>query len=357
MQIAAIHQKTIPVEIAYRLQIAIFWGLCVLLSNTLLAPVTDGVVYFGLSALWELFTIQAMLGLFGNTPLIRDANELNFYAFVIHLIAIPLYLNGVQSDWHNNVLTGLVAFYAIRLFYFGERRADGEFTGWAKFGALGWACYFVGNLANTAGRKRALFFSKIIITIATITPLWFITAQTNDNKTFLFTVLTTAFILIYGYLKNLIAKRKEAEYEHLINDESITLLKSYNERTTDARRIIQRIAVEEFAAPECAKQPPAEAIQPNDERLWYALAELEDTKVHRTYLLLGICLVMLIAAHTIYTEKKAMFEFGYASGYTTGKTGGKPTSETSWDRVSECHNRDARQGQRPDSCYDKPPKK
>ena len=345
-------------EIVYRVQIAIFWCLCMLLSNTILHPASIGVGYFILGALFELFTIQAMRGLFGNTPLIRDANELNFYGVLIHLAAIPFYLYGISSSYHNNAINGLIVFYLLRLFYFGERRADGEFTGWVKFGALSWACYFIGKAATTVNAKRTVVAVKIGITIATVIPMWIITVQNNDEKTSLFTVLTTGFILIYGYWKNFIAKRKEAEYAHLLNVESIKLLRAYNERTTDARKIIQRIVVEEFAVPENGTQAPAKAINAFDidERLGYALAELEDTKRHRTYLVLGICLVMLVAASTIYTEKKAMFEFGYASGYTTGKTGAKPTSETSWDRVAECHNRDPRQGQRPDSCYDKPPK-
>jgi hypothetical protein len=356
MQIAAANKKPILDELVYRVAIGIFCVLGLLLSNTVLTPVTNGVVYFVLAALFELFNIQAMRGLFGDRPLIRDASELNFYAFLIHLIAIPLYSLGVSSDWHNNAIYGLIGFYLIRLFYFGERLADGEFTGWAKFGALGWANHFIMKFAATDARKKALLVVRLLLTIGTVVPLWAITVQNNDNKTSLFTITSTAFILIYGYWKNFIAQRKAAEYEHLINDESIALLKSYNERTTDARRIIQRIAVEEFTAPGSVAQPPAEAINSNDERLGHALAELENTKSHRTYLILGICLVALMAAHTIYTEKKAMFEFGYASGYTTGKTGAKPTSETSWDRVSECHNRDVRQGPRPDSCYDKPPK-
>ena len=357
MQIAAANKKTISHELVYRVMIAIFWCMCMLLSNTVLTSVTNGVVYCVLAALFELFTIQAMRGLFGDTPLIRDANELNFYGFLIHLIAIPLYLYGVPSDWHNNAINAMIGLYLIRLFYFGERLADGEFTGWAKFGALGWANHFIMKFSDTAARKKALLVVRLLLTIATVVPLWVITVQNNDNKTSLFTIASTGFILIYGYWKSFIAQRKAAHYEHLINDESIALLKSYNERTSDARRIIQRIAVEEFAAPGSAAQPPAEAINAYDERLEYALAELEDTKAHRTYLILGICLVMLMAAHTIYTEKKAMFEFGYASGYTSGKTGAKPTSETSWDRVFECHNRDVRQGPTPDSCYDKLPKK
>jgi hypothetical protein len=351
--------KGIPEELLNRVLIALFWGICLLLGNTLLAPAkADGVLYFSLAALWELFTIQAMRGLFGNTPLVRDANELNFYGFLLHLIAIPLFLYGVQSDWHNNAIYGMIIFYVARLLYFGERRADGEFTGWAKFGALAWAGYFLEKAANTVTKKRVFFAARILITIATIVPLWVITARTNDQTTSLYTVLTTAFILIYGYVKHIIASRKTSQAEELLNDETIALCKAYNARTSDARRVIQRIAVEEFATPEKVGQPAARtnAAFVGDDRLDDALAELADTKRHRVYLVLGICLVMLLAAATIHTEEKAMFKFGYATGYTDGKGGVTPKSETRWDRVFLCHNRDARFPAMDKDCLDKQPK-
>ena len=95
-------------EVGYRAAIAIFWCLCLLLGNTILQPIQNGVLYFTVTALVELFTIQAMRGLFGDTPLIRDASELNFYAFLIHLGAIPLYLNGVDSSYHNNAINAIL---------------------------------------------------------------------------------------------------------------------------------------------------------------------------------------------------------------------------------------------------------
>jgi hypothetical protein len=352
MQITASSQKNTKNEVIYRVQIAIFMVLCLLLSNTVLEPVKNGVVYFTLSALLELFLIQAMFGLFNNTSLVRDANELIFYSSIIHLIAIPLYLNGVQSDWHNNAINGLLVLYLVRLFYFGEKTADGEYTGWAKFGALGWANHFIKKFANTATRQRALIFSRILITIATIVPLWAITAQTSDNKTSLFTILTTAFILIYGYWKNFVSGFKANEAEKLLNDETIPLCKAYNDRSSDARKIIQRIVVTEFSAPTNASQGMAQSsleksagITSTEKELSPFISETEKIEaLDRVIigLVLGMAAIIALCAFSLHSQKKAMFEFGYASGYTDSKAGNKPQSETSFDKVFACHNRDWR---------------
>ena len=355
MSHVATSPKGIPEELLDRMLLALFWGICFLLGNTLLAPVKDAVLYASLAALWELFTIQAMRGLFSNTPLVRDANELNFDAFLIHLIVIPFILYGAQTDWHNYAINGMIVFYLVRLLYFGERRADGEFTGWAKFGALAWANYFIEKAANTLTKKRVFFAVRIIITLATIIPLWVITARTHDQTTSLYTVLTTSFILIYGYVKHIMASRKTTQAETLLNDETIELCKAYNERSSDARRVIQRIVVEEFNVPKNTAQAPTKTNTAFDERLSAALAELEDTKRHRTYLGLGILFVLLMMTVSLHTEKKAMFKFGYATGYTDGKGGVEPKSETSWDRVFHCHNRDARFPASDKDCLDKQP--
>ncbi len=283
-----------------------------------------------------------MVGLFGNTPLVQDANELNFYSFLLHLIAIPLFLYGVQSDWHNNAINGMNIFYLVRLLYFGERRADGEFTGWAKFDALAWAGYFIEKAANTLTKQRVFFAVRIIITLATVIPLWVITARTHDQTTSLYTVLTTAFILIYGYVKHIVASRKTTQAEALLNDETVALCKAYNERTSDARRMIQRIAVEEFTAPEKAVQPIAEIATKNQEsaaakELAYAQAHIKDQ--NEILRLAGAVLVFgfFIGIFMIQGEGQKKFLFGYASGYADGKNGAKPKAEVSLERLAKCY--------------------
>ncbi len=49
--------KGIPEEVLDRVLIAIFCGICLLLCNTILAPVKDGILFFSLAALLELFII------------------------------------------------------------------------------------------------------------------------------------------------------------------------------------------------------------------------------------------------------------------------------------------------------------
>jgi small-conductance mechanosensitive channel len=249
----------------------------------------------------------------------------------------------------------MVIFYLLRLMYFGERRADGEFTGWAKFGALAWTLFFINKAANTLTRQRVVFALRLLITAATIVPLWVITAQTNDQTTSLYTVLTTAFILIYGYVKNILASRKASQTETLLNDETIALCKAYNARSSDARQMIQRIAVEDFTVPKRAPLTAEKAFD-IDAQLGYAVAEIEELGRQRFYWAYGVAFIIALSAWSIHHQKKAMFEFGYATGYTDGKAGAKPKSETSWDRVALCHNRDWREGPAPDSCFDEPQK-
>ena len=70
----------------------------------------------------------------------------------------------------------------------------------------------------------------------------------------------------------------------------------------------------------------------------------------------AIIFLVVVGTSSLYTEKKAMFNFGYATGFTDGKAGAKPKQEASWDRVMRCHNRDARFPAPDEVCYDKPPK-
>jgi hypothetical protein len=344
MENIATSPKGIPEEILDRVLIALFWGICLLLGNTLLAPVKDGVLYATLAALLELFTIQAMRGLFGNTPLVRDANELNFYSFLTHLLAIPLFLYGVPSAWHNNALYGMIIFYVVRLLYFGERQADGEFTGWAKFGALAWTTFFIEKAANTVTKQRVFFAVRILITLATIVPLWVITAQTNDQTTSLYTILTTAFILIYGYVKHIIASRKRSQSEALLNDETIALCQAYNARSSDARQVIQRIVVEEFSGPTRTTLAPSKSdskhtTAESNAELAAAKAEIKNLKECLWFAALMIFVGFFIGAMVVKGEGQEKFSFGYAFGFADGKNGVAPKAEVRLERLAKCYHR------------------
>jgi hypothetical protein len=344
MENIATSPKGIPEEILDRVLIALFLGLCLLLGNTLLTPVKDGVLYASFAALLELFIIQAMRGFFGNTPLVRDANELNFYSFLIHLIVIPFILYGAQTDWHNYAINGMVVFYLARLLYFGERQADGEFTGWAKFGALAWTTFFIEKAANTVTKQRVFFAVRILITLATIVPLWVITAQTNDQTTSLYTVLTTSFILIYGYVKHIIASRKRSQSEALLNDETIALCQAYNARSSDARQVIQRIVVEEFSGPTRTTLAPAKSDSKNttaesNAELAAAKAEIKNLKECLWLAALMIFAGFLIGAMVVKGEGQEKFSFGYAFGFADGKNGVAPKAEVRLERLAKCYNR------------------
>jgi hypothetical protein len=303
MQQNAANQPTTGIkrEIVYRVQIAIFWYLCMLLGNTILHPVTDGVLYFLVSALCELFTIQAMLGLFGDTPLIRDANELNFYGFLLHLGAIPLYLNGVSSAYHNNAIDGMILLYLLRIFYFGEKRNNGEYKGWTTFGALGFTYQLIMKYGNGPITKHFVFIGKAVITLGTIIPLWLITIQTNTQQTSLFTILSTSFILIYGYWKNSMAN-------HTANAATQAAAKGVS-AATRARvlRLVRR-----------ARREVAE-MRGYIKFLYFASA------------LIFICLL----AVTEGTIKRDTI-FSYATGYIDAKTGKLPRAGTDIQKLMKC---------------------
>lgn len=294
-------------EIIYRVQIALFWYLCMLLTNTILHPVTDGVLYFTVGALFELFTIQAMRGLFGDTPLIRDANELNFYACLIHLAAIPVYLSGISSSYHNNALNGMILLYLIRLFYFAENQSTHEYKGWKTFGALGFGYRLVMKHGNGPVTRHLVYVGKAVITLGTVIPLWLITIQTNDQQTSLFTILTTSFILIYGYWKNAMADHSAAGLvAQAPAGKSVSA-------TTRARvlRLLRR-----------------------------AKREVVAMRSHINFLYIASALIisalLLVGTETIRRD----IIFSYATGFIDGKTGKPPRTEADIQKIVRCFNRD-----------------
>lgn len=309
MQQNAANQPTpgIKREIVYRVQIAIFWYLCMLFGNTILQPVTDGVMYATVSALVELFTIQAMLGLFGDTPLVRDANELNFYAFLIHLVAIPLYLNDVPSSYQNNALSGMVLFYLIRIFYFGEKQDDGEYKGWTTFGALGVTYRIIMKYGNGPITKHVVFVGKAVITLGTIIPLWLITIQTNTQQTSLFTILSTSFILIYGYWKNSMASHDAAN------------------------------AANRAAAPKSVSAATRARVLRLVRR---ARREVAEMRGYMKFVYIGSALIFIcLLAGTEGTIQRDTI-FSYATGYNDAKAGKPPRAGTDIQKLMKCFNLD-----------------
>lgn len=336
-------------EVGCRVAIAIFWCLCLLLSYTILKPIQNGTLYLVVTALIELFTIQAMRGLFGDAPLIRDANELNFYGFLIHLGAIPLYLNGVDSSYHNNAINAMIALYLLRLCYFGAKRPDGEYGGWAKFGALGCIYQLISKYGNNPLGQQLVFIGKTIIVLGTIIPLWLITIQTNDQNTSLFTILATSFILIYGYWKNAVASRSRDVAATLLNDETIPLCKAYNKRSSDARMIIRQVVLQDFSVQDMdsyVQQTTAKAERARKRaiaarariirRLVKIKRKAEFEYPFARLVVYGclVCLAMFFAAN--YGVLKQTRLVSYATGYIDAKTGKQPKTETNINQMMDC---------------------
>jgi hypothetical protein len=286
-----------------------------LLGNAILQSVTDGVTYFIWGALFELFTIQAMTGLFGDTPLVRDANELNFYAFMIHLLAIPFYLHGISSSYHNSILNALVVLYLIRLFYFGKKNADGAFPGWPVFGLLGHAHQKIAAYVERNGtEKKAFFFLfKVILPIATVAPMWTITLRTIELNPALLSIAATSFIFIYGYWRSM----------------------------ASAVEAVREVEIVDLAPASIS----AELIE--------ARAKIIDL-VDILKLFAGIVFaVLLVGAIVLNARDKFNFTYGYAAGYEDAKSGKKAAQETNWKLLQKCYGNDKYERSDP-SCVEMP---
>jgi hypothetical protein len=285
-------------EIFFRALLALAWGACYLFGEHIVAPVKDGFMQLVIHALLELFTIQAMFGLFGNSPLVRDANEINFYGFLAHLLALPSFLLGISSSYHNNTIWALIGLYFVRLCWFGKRQADGRFPGWATFGLLAYSQQWLYTMVARHNAQRLLFSAKLALAAVTLGPLWGITMTRHDGNTTLFTIIGTSLIFAYGFWRNLMATEinppvapetanakasaaatraasgvatgvaTEApalatpdSASPLLTPETIELCKTYHAHSRDAQLIIRRIVTNAFAAQEeLVAQQRAEAF-------------------------------------------------------------------------------------------------
>ncbi len=182
-------------ELKSRLLIILTFALTWRLGEIISQPITDGVLYLIVVSLLEVSIIILIFRMFGDKSIARDINELNFYALLIHLIAMPLYLNKVQSEYHNWAISGLFFLGLARMLYFGPRTASGDFKGLPSFGLLSYlrqqyALWQLHNLhSNTNLLPAICFFASAI-------PLWIITLRTNDPAISASVCVTMIFVFM-----------------------------------------------------------------------------------------------------------------------------------------------------------------
>ncbi len=166
-------------ELKSRLLLIFIFVLSSRLGDIISQPITDGVMYFIVASLLEVSIIIVTFRMFGDKSICRDINELNFYALLAHLIAIPFYLNSVPSKYHNWALDGVVYLGVARMLYFGPRTQDGDFKGLPNFGLLSFLRqkYVYWQLNHLRSNLNII---PTICFFASAIPLWLITFRTND---------------------------------------------------------------------------------------------------------------------------------------------------------------------------------
>ncbi len=221
-------------ELKSRLLIVLTFVLSLQLGDIISRPITDGVLYLIVASLLEVSIIIVIFRMFGDKSIARDINELNFYALLIHLIAIPLYLNKVQSEYHNWAMNGLFFLGLARLLYFGPRTASGDFKGLPSFGLLSYlrqqyALPQWNNLHSTTNLLPTICF------FASAIPLWLITLRTNDPTISASVCVTMIFVFMLARNQTPPTQLSEAAKSHLAALSKSDVIEIFNEHALAQR--------------------------------------------------------------------------------------------------------------------------
>lgn len=229
--------------------------------------------------------------LYGNSLVGRDANTLNFYALIFHVIYLPFYYGGYQvAIYHNTAIKVINALIVLRLCYFGERE-------------------LLASIAIIERLKRVFYQHR-----------WLFSTYVNGlTITLFFLCALPLFSLIY-----------------IINTDEMRI-------TGIAVVLFTFFIAIEFS--EHRKNQSAAAPAP-------ALSEAEKTELvqvkesRNIYLSLvkGLCLFIIVGwffAGLVMRAKEAQFfTRGYANGYTDGKAGKAPISKEHTEKLLECYRYD-----------------
>lgn len=159
-------------ELVTRVNVVIISVGAYLLTNQVLSSLTDGVLILICYSSIEIWLISVIAKRYKDSNFARDYNELNVYSLIMHLIAIPGYIYGVPSEYHNGAIQIIMWAHAVRLCYFG-REANGDFGGLPTFGLF---AIIQRNLASKS--KLALF---IILFLLGSIPVWYVVTRGGEN--------------------------------------------------------------------------------------------------------------------------------------------------------------------------------
>lgn len=205
--IATDNRPKIIEEIACRLMIGAFLFLSWKLTQIILQSISDGDVKLVLLTLSEIPVMVVMVLLFGKRNVTQDVIELNFYALLIHIIAIPIYMAGIESTYHNNAIIVLWGMTIIRLLYVGPQTAGADdFKGMPIFGILGHVRQWLDETPHSS--ENFLYqYSAHFLFFGSAFPLWFIVIRSNDS--FVTSTIVTLMIFVF-FIANHWHKRNAA---------------------------------------------------------------------------------------------------------------------------------------------------
>lgn len=219
-------------ELKTRLLMILTFVLSSRLGEIISQPITDGVMYFIVVSLLEVSIIILIFRMFGDKSIARDINELNFYALLAHLIAIPLYLNGINSDYHNRTIDGLFYLGIARMLYFGPRTQSGDFKGLPTFGILSYLRqkYVTWQRGNLRGNADLM---PVICFFASAIPLWIITFRTNDPAISASVCVTMIFIFMLARNQTPPKQLSDAAIEQLAALSKDDVIEIFNQHALD----------------------------------------------------------------------------------------------------------------------------
>lgn len=207
--VATANPAKIVDEISCRLMIGTFMFLCWKLTGIILSPVSDGDVQLLLLTLSEIPVMVVLALLFGKRNVTQDIIEFNFYGMIAHAIAIPAYLYGIESTYHNNAIKILWCLTIIRLIYIGPKNPQGtDFKGLPVFGVVGHVRQWVEE-SQQSKANLAFQYSAHVLFFGAALPLWFIMIRSNDlfvSSTIVVLMLFVFFMANHWHNKQLEAK-------------------------------------------------------------------------------------------------------------------------------------------------------
>ena len=231
----------LKVEIKTRIKIAVFMVLLWQFTRFVVFPIGNNVVF--LSVLYGLLEISSMVVIYrftGNSSVGKDVNELNLYALIMHILAIPLYyLTTIPLEIYSYSIWGLFTLAICRLFYFGEA-LNGEYKGIPSFSLL------VRMQKKATGFNHwseLLFFGSAI-------PIWYTIYQTNDSSI----VISSVGLMIFIYLisdvisTQVVSAQKVSADQAKLNIDEASLLKLFNEKSVAGKAAILRFAADDSTA-------------------------------------------------------------------------------------------------------------